>query len=478
MLLNESTNKLITESYDSFEVKKMAPEQLTEWYEAPSEGFGTGVKDIREDIMEQASKMAQLQEKAINETNFSANVASFVPKLQPLLRRIVPQLIAFDIAGVQAVPAPTSDIFMLKAQYAGTTSAPANKDTSVILVLAQGSVDQPIAKGNTLTTENGAVGTVIYVEADSSKAVVNVTSGTFVAGEKLDVGSTYTAGTNDITVTSVYSNELAFKQILPGYSGTYTTATAETLGADMNQVRVTVVKQSVTVKSRKLKAELTIELIKDIQAMHGVSAQKEIMFFLETEIVNDINQEVIDKYKEIATNEPNFAVATFAVSAGRHAMEMYSGLYDRIMKDKINLSSRNRRGPGNILIATAGVISALMSLEKFADIKSVASVKTADNHASNFVGTLKDGTKVYQDWFATSEYYLVIYKGTGAWDAGVIYSPYTPIEILEAQNYITFQPVLGIHTRYALSTNSLLSTNGSDYASLRMVDFTATPLKD
>lgn len=472
MFLEEAQLNLVNETYDSFEHKKMDKETLQEWFRADDSAFGTQVRDIRPEIMENVTKMAQLQEKFINETNFSANIASFVPKLQPLLRRIVPQLIAFDIAGVQPVSAPTSEIFMLKAQYAGTTSAPANVTTSVILAMT----GKVVAKGDVLTSASGAKGTVIYVEADSSKAVVNVTAGVFVAGEEFDIGATFTNDGNEGTVTAIYSNELGFKQILPGYSGSYTTATSETLGAEINQIRVTIVKQSVTVKSRKLKAELTIELIKDIQAMHGVSAQKEIMFFLETEIVNDINQEVINKYKEIAINESNFAVATFATSAGRHAMEMYSGLYDRILKDKINLSARNRRGAGNIVIATAGVISALMSLDKFADIKSVASVKTGENHATNYVGTLKDGTKVYQDWFASAEYYLVIYKGAGAYDAGVVYSPYTAIEMLEAQNYLTFQPVLGIHTRYALSTNSLLSENGSDYCSLRMVDFTGTPL--
>lgn len=480
MILNENVIKTIADSGKPFGVaigKEVDADTLNEWFEAQGAEFGGSVMDISESAIPQATYMAQLQEKYINETNFSANVAAFVPKLQPLLRRIVPKLIAFDIAGVQPIPTPTADIFMLKAQYSGTTAAPADL-TARILVMEQGTTAQPIVKGNTLTSENGAKGTVIYVESDYSKAVVNVTSGTFIAGEKVDVGATYSAGDNDITVTGVYSNELGFKQILPGYSGTYTTANAETLGADMNQVRVTVEKQSVTAKSRKLKAELTVELIRDLQTMHGASAQREIMFFLETEIVNDINQEVINKYKEIAINETNFAVATFTVSAGRHGAEMYSGLYDRIIKDKVNLAKRNRRGQGNIIIATAGVISALVSLDKFVEIRNLSNVAVADNHATNYVGTLKDGSKVYQDWFSEEEYYLCIYKGNSTWDAGVIYSPYAPIEMLEATNYITFQPIIGIHTRYGLTTNSLFSTNGSDYAVYRAVDFTNTPLKD
>jgi hypothetical protein len=470
----KEVGKVINEAYTKFEHKSLDESELSSW--VAGEAMGYGVRAIDERHVDTAVKMAQLQALAINESNVSANVATFTSKLQPLLRRITPKLMAFDIAGVQPVPTPSSSIFMLKAYYGGNTNGFASATASIIL---EASTAITLVKGDTITSAGGAQGSIVYAEPDSKKLVINVTAGTFVAGEEFDKGATFTNDGNEGVVGAVYSNEAGFKQILPNYSGPYSTSTGETLGDSMNQMTVRIVSQSVTVQSRKLKAELTIELIKDMQTQHGASADKEIMYFLETEIVNDMNQEIINKYKEIAIAEANFAVATFATSAGRHGKEMYSGLYDRIIKDKVNLSARNRRGAGNILIATAGVISALYSLEKFTEIKLAPGIKPLNNSSMNFVGTLVDGTKVYQDWFANSEYYMVIYKGEGAFDNGIVFSPYAPIEILTATDPKTLQPIIGLHTRYGLTVNSLTNTAGtgvSDYCSLRVIDFTNTPL--
>ncbi len=478
-MLNEKTIELLAESYEQYAFKAMDITDLNEWFEGKDMGV---TSPIDENHLEAVVKMVQNQEKFIKESNVSGNVATFTKYVQPLLRRIVPKYMGWETCGIQPVDSTSSSIFMVKAQYAGNkTGGLADKDTSVILLLSQGSTAQAVAIGDVLTTENGAKGTVVYVESDYSKAVVNVTTGIFIAGELLDVGATYSVGANDITVDAVYSNEASYKQILPGYSGPYSTANGEQKGDDMNQLRVRIVSQSVTVKSRKLKAELTLELVQDMAKMHGASAEKEIMFFLETEIVNDMNMEVINDYKSIATALPNFAVATLTDSAGRHGKEMYSGLFDRIMKDKVDLSDRNRRGQGNIIIATSGIIVALMSLGKFVDIVNVSGARPAQNHATNYVGTLIDGTKVYQDWFNASgaEYYMTIYKGMGNTDAGLIYSPYHPIEFLDAQDPKTFQPIIGIWTRYGLTKNVLTdneSVSISDYVSMRIVDFVNTPL--
>ena len=474
MLLTEKTQETLDEAFESFEHKQLDKVALTEWFESDK-------SEIRADIVEAVAKMAQLEEKFINETNFSANIANFTPRLQPLLRRIAPKLMAFDIAAVQPIAMPTTEIFMVKAQYSGSTGAVADRDTSVILELTQGTTARHFVVGDTLTSASGVVGTVVYFEPGYGKAVVNITAGTPVAGDKFDVGAAYSAvdTTDDITVNAVYSNEAGFKQILPNYSGSYTTAQAEVLGSDMKQLRVNIVSQSVTAKSRKMKAEITIELIKDMQNIHGASAEKEIMFFLESEIINDINMELIGTYKSISVSLPNYALASSAstidVGKGRWSQEMYSGLYDRIIKDMIDVSTRNRRGQANILVATAGVITALQSLK----LLQTVGVKAADNHADTFVGTLPNGAKVYQDWFSTTEYFMPIYKGASLFDAGIIYSPYVPIEIISATNATTLQPVLGISSRYALSRNVLLdnpSLSVSDYSSIRIVDFTATPI--
>lgn len=537
MLLTEKHMDEIGKSQAGFKHQLMAKEDLNEWFEMDGQ-------DVPMDEIDTIAKIAQLQEKYLNETNFSANIASFIPKIQPLLRRISPKLMAFDLAGVQPVSSNSSQIFMIKAQYAGTTALSADKDDSIILESTQGTTAQTFAAGDTLTSNTGAVGVVVYVEPDYSKAVVNVTSGTFVAGDVFDVGASYvssytdwtattalalndlieptvsngryykvtTAGTTDsteptwptttggtvtdgtavltdmgliaakdITVTAVYSNEAGFKKILPNYSGAYTTAAGEVLGSEMKQLRVNIVSQNIEVKSRKLKAELTLELIKDMQAMHGASADKEIMFFLELEIVNDMNTEIIDKFKEISTLEANFAVATTANTQGRWSQEMYSGLWDRFLKDKRNLASRNQRGQGNKVVATAGVISAWESLGKFKVVDVANKVSPGENHSQNYVGTLVDGTAVYQDWFAGSEeYYMVIYKGPGAFDNALVYSPYSPLELLEATNPNTFQPILGLWTRYGLTINTITDSSAlaSEYVTMRNIDFVNTPLSE
>lgn len=476
MLLTESMTMALDESFEQYDVKAMPKQALVEWIEAKGISKAPMIQEADIDVM---AKLAQLQEQYINETNFSANIATFTNKIQPLLRRVAPQLMAFDVIGVQPVSSPSSSIFMIKAQYSGTTAAPADKDNSRILAITQPSTPVPFAVGDTLTDEDGATATVVYVNATNpTKAVVNVTAGTWIAGNKFDVGSTYSAGTNDLVVAAVYANEASFKQILPGYSGPYTTAQGEVLGAAMRQLRVRIVDQAVTLKTRKLKAEITLELIQDMKAMHGASADQEIMTFLEREIVLDMNTEIIDELKAIATVAPSIAVATTTTTQGRWAQEMYSGLYDVIINEKRKLAKKNGQGPGNVLIATSSVLTALQRLGVFTVVNVKNSLKRGDNHASNYAGTLEDGTAVYEDWFASTDYAMVVYKGAQAGDNALIYSPYQPLMFLEAKSAIDFQPVLGASTRYGLTRNTLRDAEvSSAYVTYMGVDFTSTPLK-
>lgn len=476
MLLNESMTAVLDESFNQYSVKTMAKDSLVEWVESVED---SRAPEIAKEDMDVMVKMAQIQEQYINETNFTSNIATFTNKIQPLLRRVAPQLMAFDVIGVQPVSSPSSSIFMIKAQYSGTTAASANTTTSRILEITQPDPAVAIAVGDTFTSENGAVGTVVYVNAAADKAIVNTTAGTFIAGELFDVGASYSVGANDLTVKAVYANEASFKQILPEYSGPYTTAQGEVLGAEMRQLRVRIVDQSVTLKTRKLKAEITLELIQDMKAMHGASADQEIMTFLEREIVLDMNQEIIDELKSIATVVPSVAVATSTATQGRHAMEMYSGLYDVVLNEKRKLAKKNGQGPGNVLFASSSVLTAFQRLGVFNAVNVNASgMKRGANHSANFAGTLEDGTKVYEDWFAEEDYAMVLYKGAQAGDNALIYSPYQPIMFVEAKSAIDFQPVLGAQTRYALTRNTLRDNEvASTYVSYIGVDFVSTPLK-
>lgn len=475
MLLSEQMTTVLDESFDKYSVKTMPKDILVEWMESKEDSRAPEILSEDVDVM---AKMAQIQEQYINETNFTSNIATFTNKIQPLLRRVAPQLMAFDVIGVQPVSSPSSSIFMIKAQYAGTTATPADATTSRILEITQPSTPVAIAVGDTFTSATGATATVIYVNAAADKVIVNVTSGVFAATDLFDVGASYTADADDLTVKNVYANEASFKQILPEYSGTYTTSQGEVLGADMRQLRVRIVDQAVTLKTRKLKAEITLELIQDMKAMHGASADQEIMTFLEREIVLDMNQEIIDELKAIATIVPSVAVATSTSTQGRHAMEMYSGLYDVILNEKRKLAKKNGQGPGNVLFASSSVLTALQRLGAFNAVNvNTNGVKRGPNHSANFAGTLEDGTKVYEDWFATEDYAMVMYKGALAGDNALIYSPYQPLMFLEAKSAIDFQPVLGVQTRYSLTKNILRDAEvSSAYVSYIGVDFTNTPL--
>lgn len=466
--LTESVTNAVGTINESLKTKILPTEEVLELFESAGD-------KIQESRIPMAVKMVQLQEKSLLENNVSANIEPFTKKLQPLLRRIIPNMIAFDIAGVQPVDSPTSSVFAIKSKYAGTKTTPIANGAKIIVHDNVTSV----AVGNTITTSTGAVAVVKYVEVAGTlgKAIIEITSGTINAGDKFDIGATYTAGANDNTISAVYTSESGYKQILKNYSGPYTTAAGEILGDDMNQLKVTVEKLAVDVKTRALKAEFTMELVQDLQAMHGAAADEELMNFLETEINLDLDREIIDRYKSIATASPDFAVATTTSSQGRWNMEMYAGLYQKVLKTANGLAVKNRRGKGNILLATAGVISAFESLGKFRMTAYEEGVKTGENQASTYVGTLSNGMKVYQDWFSVEEYCMVIYKGATEMDAGVIYSPYAPLQVVEAVNATTLQPVMGIKTRYGLTTNTLLDDNGgSNYAEIFTVDFTDTPL--
>lgn len=470
--LDESLIKKVEEINESLDMKSkpITSADMVELFE--SEGPAIAEKKIPSVI-----KMLQLQESSLQESNVSANIAPWSKKLQPLLRRIAPALFAHEIAGVQPIDTPTSDIFVIKSKYAGSKNNAIATDAKILVFTGTTAV----AVGDTITGANGGVGTVKYVEAgvdaNVSKAIVEVTSGSFTEGELFDVGASYTADGNELTINAIYSSETSFKQVLKNYSGPMTTAEGEVAGNDINELKVTVEKMTVTAKTRTLKANFTTELVQDLQAMHGANADQEIMTFLEQEILMDLDREIIDTYKSIATPVADFAVSSD--SAGRWSLEMYAGLYQKIVKMSVDIANDTRRGAGNALVATGSVIAALDALGSFRETDYSNSVDVYSAQNTVYRGTLKNGIKVYQDFFNDSgkDYVLVVYKGASAWDAGLIYSPYISLNMVEAIDPETLTPILGLKTRYALTANTALSDNGgSEYCRMMVVDFSATPL--
>ena len=356
---------------------------------------------------------------------FSANStatgpsAGFDPVLISLIRRSMPKLIAYDIAGVQPMTGPTGLIFAMRSRY-GTN--------------------------RTAGTE------AFFNEADSQF------SGTDAA---------QTSGFGSQGSAQAGSN--------PGIlndSGTYTNGTAmrtdeaETLGTGSNafaEMNFSIEKVTVTAKSRALKAEYSLELAQDLKAIHGLNAEAELANILSTEILAEINREVIRTiYKSAETGaSQNVATAgTFDLdidSNGRWSVEKFKGLIFQMERDANAIAQRTRRGKGNMILCSADVASALTMAGVLDYTPALNANLNVDDTGNTFAGVLQGKYRVYIDPFAANvaatQYYVIGYKGSSPYDAGLFYCPYVPLQMVRAVGQDTFQPKIGFKTRYGLVSN-------------------------
>jgi hypothetical protein len=344
--------------------------------------------------------------------------AGFDPVLISLIRRSMPKLIAYDIAGVQPMTGPTGLIFAMRSRY-GTN--------------------------RTAGTES------FYNEADSEFSAENAAS---------DLGRTAQSGSNPGLLND---------------SGTYntstgmTTAESEALGdaagnqfAEMN---FSIEKVTVTAKSRALKAEYSLELAQDLKAVHGLDAESELANILSTEVLAEINREVVRTVYKVARPGSQNNTATAGIfdldvdSNGRWSVEKFKGLLFNIERDMNAIGHETRRGKGNILICSADVASAL-SMAGVLDYTPALSGNSnllPDDNSSTLAGTLNGRIKVYVDPYSANvsdrHFYVAGYKGGSAYDAGLFYCPYVPLQMVRAVGQDTFQPKIGFKTRYGLVAN-------------------------
>ena len=344
--------------------------------------------------------------------------AGFDPVLISLIRRSMPKLIAYDIAGVQPMTGPTGLIFAMRSRY-GTN--------------------------RTAGTES------FYNEADSEFSAENAAS---------DLGRTAQSGSNPGLLND---------------SGTYntstgmTTAESEALGdaagnqfAEMN---FSIEKVTVTAKSRALKAEYSLELAQDLKAVHGLDAESELANILSTEVLAEINREVVRTVYKVARPGAQNNTATAGIfdldvdSNGRWSVEKFKGLLFNIERDMNAIGHETRRGKGNILICSADVASAL-SMAGVLDYTPALSGNSnllPDDNSSTLAGTLNGRIKVYVDPYSANvsdrHFYVAGYKGGSAYDAGLFYCPYVPLQMVRAVGQDTFQPKIGFKTRYGLVAN-------------------------
>jgi hypothetical protein len=350
-------------------------------------------------------------------------VAGFDPVLISLIRRSMPKLIAYDICGVQPMTGPTGLIFAMRS-----------------------------TKGTNRDINNSAEET-FFNEVDTRHSSEN-------DGDSLGAGAQ--TGSNPGLLAD------GAGQYTIGGQG-MTTAQSEALGDaasnHFNEMGFSIEKVTVTAKSRALKAEYSLELAQDLKAVHGLDAESELANILSTEVLAEINREVVRTVYKIARPGAQNNTATAGVfdldvdSNGRWSVEKFKGLLFQIERDMNAIGHETRRGKGNILICSADVASAL-SMAGVLDYTPALSGNSnllPDDNSSTLAGTLNGRIKVYVDPYSANvsdaHFYVAGYKGSSAYDAGLFYCPYVPLQMVRAVGQDTFQPKIGFKTRYGMVAN-------------------------
>jgi hypothetical protein len=359
----------------------------------------------------------------------SSPVAGFDPVLISLIRRSMPNLVAYDLAGVQPMNAPTGLIFAMRSKYVDQNGAEAlfnEADTAFS--------GQNAGYGNTAGMTNSGAGFGSTTQTGANPGLLNPT------GSPL---GTYNVGQGMSTSES---------EALDG-SGS----------AAFNEMAFSIEKVTVTAKSRALKAEYSLELAQDLKAIHGLNAEAELANILSTEILAEINREVIRTIYKIAEQGATLNTATSGVfdldvdSNGRWSVEKFKGLIFQIERDANQIAQRTRRGKGNMILCSADVASALTHAGLLDYTPALNANLNVDDTGNTFAGVLNGRYKVYIDPYAANnsanQYYVVGYKGSSPYDAGLFYCPYVPLQMVRAVGENSFQPKIGFKTRYGIVAN-------------------------
>jgi hypothetical protein len=349
-------------------------------------------------------------------------VAGFDPVLISLIRRSMPKLIAYDICGVQPMSGPTGLIFAMRA-HRGTDRNGNGADPNVF---------------------------------DNETFFNEVPTGFSAAG------GTYSAATGEGATNPSVLNATGDYAAVGGMN----TNIAEALGETSNEFRemsFSIEKVTVTAKSRALKAEYTLELAQDLKAIHGLDAETELANILSSEILTEINREVVRTIYVTAKPGAQNNVAnagTFDLdvdSNGRWSVEKFKGLLFQIERDANAIGHETRRGKGNFIVCSADVASALAAAKVMDYTPLLNTSDTPDDTVSTLAGTINGRIKVYVDPYSANisndHYYVMGYKGTNAYDAGLFYCPYVPLQMVRSIGQDTFQPKIGFKTRYGMVAN-------------------------
>ena len=342
-----------------------------------------------------------LTEAEVGPVNHTGNVQNYDPVLISLVRRAMPNLIAYDIAGVQPMTGPTGLIFAMRSNYVNSAN-------------------------NTVKTE------AFFDEADTDF------SGTGTHANGLGAGS---------ETTGVGMATSAAEQL------------GSTNGGDFGEMSFQIDKVSVEAKSRALKAEYTTELAQDLKAIHGLDAETELANMLSAELLAEINREVVRTVytSAVAGSAGTASPGTFNLDVdanGRWSVEKFKGLMFQIEREANSIAKATRRGKGNIILCSSDVASALQMAGVLDYTPALNSNNLQpDDTGNTFVGVLNGRFRVYIDPYAGANYMVVGYKGSNAFDAGLFYCPYVPLQMVRAVGENSFQSKLGFKTRYGMVAN-------------------------
>jgi len=367
------------------------------------------------------------------------NADNWNPILIALVRRAMPNLMAYDIAGVQPMSGPTGLIFAMKSRYKTTKAGVSSGDEALFNEAAVG------FSGDSAVTANGASGPSGLV------------------------------GLSDDSATGLRTTDSSIDDARTGpYLGdNLTTAEAESLGEAGGQafaeMGFTIDKATVTAKSRALKAEYSLELAQDLKAIHGLDAETELANILSTEILAEINREVvrtINSQAKTGALQTNTAInGIFDVQTdadGRWSVEKFKGLILQIEREANVIAKETRRGKGNFMVCSSDVASALSASGMLDYAPSMNTNLNVDDTGNTFAGVLNGRMRVYIDPYAVGDYINVGYKGTSPYDAGVFYCPYVPLTMVRAVGEDNFQPKIGFKTRYGMASNPFVGTSPAD----------------
>jgi len=407
------------------------------------EGLG-GINDAHKRMV--TAVLLENQERTIREekeflseapaNSTGSSIDNFDPVLISLIRRAMPNLVAYDLAGVQPMNGPTGLIFAMRSRFTSQTGTEALFD-----------------EANTGFSNSG-------LGFDGTNS--------YVAGQEANVGLGTTgnqSGSNPGLLSPTAQTQSGYN-VGQGMS----TANSEALGdggsIDFNEMAFSIEKVTVTAKSRALKAEYSLELAQDLKAIHGLNAEAELANILSTEILAEINREVIRTIYKVARPGAQANVATAGTfdldvdSNGRWSVEKFKGLIFQIERDANAIAQETRRGKGNMILCSADVASALTMAGVLDYTPALNANLNVDDTGNTFAGVLAGKYKVYIDPYSAnlpnstgSQYYVAGYKGSSPYDAGLFYCPYVPLQMVRAVGENTFQPKIGFKTRYGIVAN-------------------------